>query len=37
VAGIINIAAKKAVSGMRYSISKTADYGHLIRCPRVVS
>jgi ketol-acid reductoisomerase len=36
VARIINIAAEKAVSGMRYSISNTADYGHLIRYPRVV-
>jgi hypothetical protein len=35
-ARITNLAAEKASSSMRYSIPNTADYGHPIRCLRVV-
>jgi ketol-acid reductoisomerase len=32
---ITSLAAEKAISSMRYSTSKTAGHGQLIRCPRV--
>jgi ketol-acid reductoisomerase len=33
---IANLAAEKAISSMRYSVSNTAEYGHMIRRLRIV-